>query len=62
MADYFVTAVAVGLAVASVNGYFKWRDTDLTRALRAFLAWMLAFVAAGIAAPSIVEWLLTSVF
>lgn len=62
MADYFVMAVFAGLAVASVNAFFAWRDHGVGRALRTFAGWMLAFVAAGIAAPGIAAWLLTYVF
>lgn len=63
MADYFGTAVVAGLAVASVNAYFSWRDYgSLRRAFRTFAGWLLAFVAAGLAAPLIASWLLTNVF
>lgn len=63
MPDYFTTGVVAGLAVASVNGYFVWRDYgSLRRTLRTFAGWLLAFVAAGLAASPIASWLLTNVF
>lgn len=62
MVEYFTIAVAAGLAIATVNAYFTWRDHGPSRALRRFLGWTIAFVAAGLAAPSIASWLLTNVF
>lgn len=63
MAEYFTTGVAAGLAVASVNAYFAWRDGgSRRRVLRTFAGWLLAFVAAGIAAPLVASWLLEHVF
>lgn len=62
MADYFTIAIAAGLAVALVNGYFAWRDHGPRRSLRTFIGWLAAFVAAGVAAPRIATWLLRHVF
>jgi hypothetical protein len=62
MASYFEMAVAAGLAIATVNGYFVWKDHDAARALRTFLGWTLAFVAAGLLARPVSVWLLTHVF
>lgn len=62
MAEYFTTALAAGLAVAVVNGYFAWHDHGPRRSARAFLGWLAAFVAAGVAAPHVASWLLANVF
>lgn len=63
MTTYFELALAAGLAIASVNALFSWYDSrSLRRAGRTFAGWLLAFVAAGLAAPAIAAWLLTNVF
>lgn len=63
MADYFTMAIAAGLAIAAVNTLFAWHDTrSPRRSLRTFVGWMLAFVAAGVAAPAVARWLLSRVF
>jgi len=62
MASYFEMAMAAGLAIATVNGYFTWKDHGAGRALRTFLGWTLAFVAAGLLARPVSTWLLTNVF
>lgn len=62
MASYFEMAVAAGLAVATVNAYFVWKDHDAARALRTFVGWTLAFVAAGLLARPVSNWLLANVF
>lgn len=63
MTTYFELALAAGLAIASVNALFSWLDSrSIRRAVRTFVGWLLAFVAAGLAAPAIAAWLLANVF
>lgn len=63
MATAFELAVAVGLAIATVNAYFSRRDGNPPAdVLRTFVGWLLAFVVAGLLARPVAAWLLTHVF
>lgn len=62
MGRIFTIALVAGLAIASVNAFFVWRDYHSRhRALRTFIAWLLAFVLAGLVVPTIANWLLINV-
>lgn len=62
MGRIFTIALVAGLAIASVNTFFVWRDYHSSpRAFRTFVAWLLAFVLAGLVVPTIAQWLLTNV-
>lgn len=61
MGRIFTIALVCGLAIASVNAFFVWLDFHShSRALRTFIAWLLAFVLAGLIVPTIAQWLLTN--
>lgn len=63
MATPFELALAAGLAVATVHGYFSWRDGRPTRAVaRTVVGWVLAFVAVGLVARHVAAFLLEHVF
>ena len=63
MATPFEIGVAAGLAIASVNAWFAWRDgRPRLDVLRTFAGWLLAFVVAGLLAREVAVWLLTHVF
>jgi hypothetical protein len=63
MATPFQIALVAGVAIASVHAYFARREGgDRARVIRTFLAWLLAFVVAGLIAQPLAAWLLTNVF
>jgi len=56
-------ALAAGLAIALVNGYFARGDgRDWPAVARTVLGWLLAFALAGYVGPMVADWLLGNVF
>lgn len=63
MASALQIAMAAGLAVALVHSYFARAEGRPWKAVaRTFLAWIAAFLLAGLGGPVIATWLLTHVF
>lgn len=63
MASPLELAVAAGLAIAVVHGYFSWRDGRPPLAVaRTVVGWVLAFVLVGLVARQVAAFLLGHVF